>query len=126
MTTNLLSINNLNFGQINKAEDFFANLCAAWNQGSLFLYFTILDNTEGTIDPKRITSLSLFHDWGWIEDAKGKIVWTMTNLQTQHAGGALKNRKVDTAVFLKKGKYKLKYITDIELSLSPKLGDIME
>jgi hypothetical protein len=107
-----VAISNLIFGQLNQSEDFSATMSSAWNQDSLFLYLSILDNKEGRIEPEKLKNLAFFHDWGWIEDEKGNVVWKMTNLQTRHAGGALKNRKIDTAVFLKKGNYKLKYITD--------------
>jgi hypothetical protein len=105
-------ISNLVFGKINKPEDFSAIMRSAWNQDSLFLYFTIFDNKDGRIDSKELKQLSMFHDRGWIEDEKGNVIWTMTNMAAQHAGGALKNRKIDTTILLKQGNYKLKYITD--------------
>lgn len=111
-TLPLVNIDRLIFGQINKPEDFSATMCSSWNSDSLFLYFTIYDNKEGRIDPKSIKTLSRFHDWGWIEDGKGNTVWKMTNFDSRHAGGALKNRKVDTTILLKKGTYQLKYVTD--------------
>lgn len=52
------------------------------------------------------------HDRGWIEDETGNTVWQMTNYHTRHAGGADKNRLVDTAIYLPKGKYALRYVTD--------------
>ncbi|MFY9556065.1 MAG: serine hydrolase, partial [Blastocatellia bacterium] len=52
-------------------------------------------------------------DYGWIETAEtGKRVWEMKQLETKHAGGAPKNRLVDTVVTLPAGKYKLRYKTD--------------
>lgn len=108
----VVNIDRLIFGQINKAEDFSATMSSSWKTDSLFLYFTIHDNKEGRIDPKSIKTLSRFHDWGWIEDEKGNAVWKMTNFYSKYAGGALKNRKIDTTILLKTGTYRLKYVTD--------------
>lgn len=52
-------------------------------------------------------------DYGWIEDAdKGVPVWEMQEPKTTHAGGAGKNRKVDTVITLPAGNYRLRYKTD--------------
>ncbi len=54
-----------------------------------------------------------FVDYGWIEDAStGKIVWEMTHRNTEHAGGASKNRQFDGLTNLPKGYYIAHYITD--------------
>jgi len=53
------------------------------------------------------------YDYGWIEDAKtGRTVWEMTYNMTTNAGGAKKNRMVDTSILLDKGSYELRYDTD--------------
>jgi CubicO group peptidase (beta-lactamase class C family) len=53
------------------------------------------------------------YDYGWIENAEtGKPVWEMKEPETTHAGGAVKNRKVDTVITLPAGKYKLRYKSD--------------
>ncbi|HET8677447.1 MAG TPA: serine hydrolase [Blastocatellia bacterium] len=52
-------------------------------------------------------------DYGWIESAEtGKAIWEMKHGGTTHAGGADKNRKVDTVVQLPAGKYRLRYKAD--------------
>jgi hypothetical protein len=52
-------------------------------------------------------------DYGWIEDAKtGKTVWEMTYRTTEPAGGASKNRRVDTTITLPAGEYVVKYEAD--------------
>ena len=53
-----------------------------------------------------------FADWGWIEDASGKTVWSMATATTGPAGGAEKNRLADEVVKLPKGAYTLRYRTD--------------
>jgi hypothetical protein len=54
-----------------------------------------------------------FVDYGWIQDAAtGRIVWEMTYRNTDHAGGAKKNRMFDGQVTLPKGEYIAYYITD--------------
>jgi CubicO group peptidase (beta-lactamase class C family) len=52
-------------------------------------------------------------DYGWIENAEtGKTVWEMKAAETAHAGGAEKNRKLDSTVSLPAGRYKLHYKSD--------------
>lgn len=51
-------------------------------------------------------------DTAWIEDAQGKAVWTMRRDNTQHAGGASKNRVADEVISLPKGTYTLHVRTD--------------
>jgi len=52
-------------------------------------------------------------DYGWIEDIRsGKVVWEMTYAMTTHAGGARKNRMVNTTFLLDKGEYQVHYKTD--------------
>jgi len=54
-----------------------------------------------------------FVDYGWIENlASGDIVWEMNEDNTEHAGGAKKNRKFDGVVTLPKGDYMVYYVTD--------------
>ena len=52
-------------------------------------------------------------DYGWIESVEtGKTVWEMKEPLTTHAGGAGKNRQVDSVITLPAGKYKLRYKSD--------------
>lgn len=51
-------------------------------------------------------------DYGWIEDDKGSRVWEMQEAKTTYAGGAGKNRKVDTVITLPAGNYKLRFKSD--------------
>jgi CubicO group peptidase (beta-lactamase class C family) len=51
-------------------------------------------------------------DYGWIEDAAGKVVWQMQGQPVQPAGGAAKNQRVDAVIELPAGKYKLRYKSD--------------
>ena len=52
-------------------------------------------------------------DYGWIEKAgSGEVVWEMTYGMTSRAGGARKNRSVNTVLTLEQGEYELHYATD--------------
>ncbi len=51
-------------------------------------------------------------DYSWIEDDSGNIVWEMRYENTQHAGGAAKNRMVNSIVRLDSGRYYVHYKTD--------------
>jgi hypothetical protein len=52
-------------------------------------------------------------DYGWIMNASTReIVWDMSKVRTEHAGGAEKNRMVDAVIHLDKGDYIVYYVTD--------------
>jgi len=52
-------------------------------------------------------------DYGYIKNAEtGKRVWYMHADETEHAGGAGKNRMINDTIHLKAGKYKVYYRTD--------------
>jgi hypothetical protein len=54
-----------------------------------------------------------FADYGWIEAyASGKKVWSMTESNTEHAGGDEKNRMADEIITLPHGDYVVYYTTD--------------
>lgn len=54
-----------------------------------------------------------FADYGWIENYEaGEIVWEMTEDNTEHAGGAKKNRKFDGNITLPAGTYAVYYVSD--------------
>jgi len=53
------------------------------------------------------------YDYGWIEDARtGTVIWEMTYGMTFHAGGARKNRMLNSTIVLEKGNYVVRYKTD--------------
>lgn len=52
-------------------------------------------------------------DYGWIVNEKtGRKVWRMRYSNTDHAGGAKKNRMIDTIITLEPGIYTVHYISD--------------
>jgi len=54
-----------------------------------------------------------FVDYGWIENLDNQeVVWKMHEDNTDHAGGAAKNRKFDGIVTLPAGNYVVYYISD--------------
>lgn len=59
------------------------------------------------------------HDYGWIIDASTRrTVWQMEYEDTEHAGGAQKNRMVDEVITLEPGDYLVYYTTDDSHSAS--------
>ena len=52
------------------------------------------------------------YDYGWIEDERGRVVWEMTNRNTEHAGGARKNLVFDDSIILDEGEYEVHFVTD--------------
>ena len=52
-------------------------------------------------------------DYGWIEEGStGNRIWEMSYDMTFHAGGARKNRMVNTTIMLDKGEYRLRFVSD--------------
>jgi hypothetical protein len=98
------------------------------DKGKALLEFTRARNNEFYDQPFKITRQTTvniyavgeygtisreFADYGWIQDAStGRITWEMTYRNTEHAGGARKNRVFEGDVTLAKGDYILYYITD--------------
>lgn len=52
------------------------------------------------------------YDYALLRDAEGRVVWEMTDENTQHAGGGERNRVFDGVVLLHAGRYTLHYQTD--------------
>jgi len=52
------------------------------------------------------------YDYGWIEDEKSRMVWEMEYWDTEHAGGARKNRMVNEVIRLDAGEYTVRFRTD--------------
>jgi hypothetical protein len=53
------------------------------------------------------------YDYAWVEDADTRTkIWEMTYRSSEHAGGASKNRVVDSTGWLPAGKYVLRYRSD--------------
>ena len=54
----------------------------------------------------------VMHDYAWIENDRGRIVWEMTSRDTERAGGARKNRMVNETIDLDAGDYTVYYESD--------------
>ena len=52
------------------------------------------------------------YDLAWIEDDGGRVVWEMSYRQTEHAGGARKNRVFNDTIKLDRGEYTVHYESD--------------
>lgn len=53
------------------------------------------------------------YDYAWVEDADTReTIWEMTYRNTEHAGGASKNRVIDATGWLPAGEYILRYRSD--------------
>jgi hypothetical protein len=52
------------------------------------------------------------YDYGWIEDERGRKIWQMQFDDTEHAGGASKNRKINKIIRLEPGAYTVYYRSD--------------
>jgi hypothetical protein len=91
-------------GEVTGPDDLSGVFSTLWDQENLYLFIKVKD------DKKRQAS-ALF-DYGSITDSKGSTVWAMDVTQSKYAGGALKNRYVDTVLHLKAGKYTVRYHTD--------------
>jgi hypothetical protein len=75
--------------------------------------FTLKQDTDIRIYALGEGGSNEMYDYGWIESSNtGRIVWEMRYRDTRRAGGASKNRLIDTTIRLKKGSYILHYVSD--------------
>lgn len=73
-----------------------------------------------TTSPTRIRVIALgegedgeMYDFGWLEDMEtGEVIWEMDYDHTRRAGGARKNREVETTIRLPVGRFALHYVSD--------------
>jgi hypothetical protein len=107
---------NVMTGYVENKDDLSGYYRTMWDKDNFYLLVNVHDNI------KRYAQ-AMF-DYGWIENEKGNVIWTMEMDKTKHAGGAMKNRMCDTSILIKKGEYKLRYVTDE--SHSPKSWDAAE
>ena len=52
------------------------------------------------------------YDYGYIRDETGRTIWEMDYYDSDHAGGARKNREFNEKISLRKGTYSVTYRTD--------------
>ena len=97
---------------IKDSYDLSANVKSIWDKKNLYFLITVNDSRQKRIFSTRTKDKDIFIDKGWIENSKGTVVWSMNAKNSKWAGGAFKNQKIDTIIYLNKGKYKLRYITD--------------
>jgi len=75
--------------------------------------FSLDDDTDVNVYAIGEGSDGDMYDFAWIEDARThRRVWTMDYGETEHAGGAKKNRQVNRSLRLSSGDYILHYKTD--------------
>ena len=75
--------------------------------------FFLEKNTEIRIYCLGEGDQSDMYDYGWIKNVQtGEIIWKMRYKNTVHAGGAQKNRMVDTIISLPAGHYRVYYKSD--------------
>lgn len=79
-----------------------------WDSTNLYVLVQISDHSKTTVP-----SLFVNGDFGWIVDhSTGNVQWSMEAKNTKYAGGAFKNRYIDTTLRLKAGEYILRYTSD--------------
>ncbi|MGB5893500.1 MAG: two-component regulator propeller domain-containing protein, partial [Ignavibacteriaceae bacterium] len=60
------------------------------------------------------SNLEIMFDYGWLEDADKNVIWGMHKFGNSfHFQGGMKNRIMTQTLQLKKGKYKLKFQSDV-------------
>ena len=97
------------------AKGIIAEIKDAGIDESLSKDFNLTEPTKIRIDGAGENCSADFSSWcdyGWIEDSTGKIVWQMQGQPATHAGGAIKNQRVQAEFTLPAGAYKLKYKSD--------------
>jgi hypothetical protein len=76
------------------------------------MWFTLKETAELRVYAIGEGDNSEMYDYAWIEDDRGNVVWQMAYSDTDHAGGAQKNRVFDAILRVPAGEYRLVYQTD--------------
>ena len=101
------------FTEIQKAPNIIVQAVRVRNNEDIRKRFHLNGETELRIYAIGEGEWEEMYDYGWIENVdEDEIVWEMTYEKTRWAGGAKKNRKVDTFITLKAGNYELHYVSD--------------
>lgn len=101
------------FTEIEKAPNIIAQAVRVRDDEHISRRFELKKETELRIYAIGEGEWDEMYDYGWIENLDDdETVWEMTYDKTHWAGGARKNRKVDTIITLEPGRYELNYVTD--------------
>ena len=96
-----------------KHGNIIAKLVRVGDDEHLKKQFTLTETTKIRIYALGEGDSGEMYDYGWIESVKPhRIVWRMRYRNTEHAGGARKNRMVDTVITLEPGTYRVHYQSD--------------
>lgn len=96
-----------------KEQNYIAQIIKVRDNADKSVFFQLNEPTRVRIYALGEGFKNEMFDYGWIEDASNnKVIWEMTYSMTFHAGGARKNRLVNTTLLLDKGNYRLRYKTD--------------
>ena len=74
--------------------------------------FTLDEDTRIRIMAMGEGSDGDMYDYAYIKDEDGRRVWEMEYRETDHAGGARKNREINESIRLSKGTYRVTYKSD--------------
>lgn len=99
-------------GKVKDSLDLSSSIRSSWDDKYLYFLIRVTDLNFKWIKDEERKNRNTFVDQGYIKDEKGNIVWEMNAITSLHAGGAYKNQKTDTSLYLLPGRYTVSYITD--------------
>ncbi|RMG68325.1 MAG: hypothetical protein D6715_02530, partial [Calditrichaeota bacterium] len=96
-----------------QVDHLLVNLIRAGNNVHLRQPFTLERRSRIRVQAIGEGDWDEMYDYGWIENRRnGEVVWIMNYNETTWAGGAQKNRKIDTVITLPAGEYEVHFVTD--------------
>ncbi len=107
----------LNFANVERLliGQFIAGIRNAGNNQDITKLFTLTKPTRFRVygvGENCSADFTSWCDYGWIEDSTGRLIWQMQGQQAKHAGGVIKNQRVDKWITLPACVYKLRYKSD--------------
>lgn len=103
------SVRNL---QADEDPDIIAQIIRVGDDEKIRKQFTLTQKIQVRIYALGEGDRSEMYDYGWIETERGDVIWEMSFNQTESAGGASKNRRVNQLLTLDPGTYFLCYQSD--------------
>lgn len=107
-----IPVNNVIWGKVKDDQDFKATMKVVHDDSCIYLLLCINDFNRRRLYAKETSKMETMADYAMLTTSGGDTIYNMKAVYSKHAGGAFKNRYVDTSLKLKAGSYFMRYYSD--------------